>query len=145
PEKKYKVGRYFFGDELHSVASLAQYEIQHPHMDATIRSQVKTLLETAKGDFIKIAEPFVQQARGVKQITLRFMDEWAQKHGKENSSLLRWGREKDGKEFDTFKTETVTFQDLYEFCIDLISFISDLVKSCPCAYQQFQEIQRQAR
>ncbi|MEX0940125.1 MAG: hypothetical protein WDZ41_02100 [Candidatus Babeliales bacterium] len=142
PVTKERTGIYIFQGQYHSIASLTQFEKNNPHMTTAVRVQLYSLLEIIKADFVKIADPFVKQAYGVKGITLKFMEQWSTLHNRENSYLLVWGKEKDGHEFETFNRETTTFVHLNDFCTDLISFISDLIQSCPRAWKQFLELQR---
>lgn len=137
-----KRGNYHFNHRYVNVRELAQIEQENPPLDAAQKKELQDLLEIAIKDFIEIATPFVKQARSVKQITIKFMEEWARKHDKEDSYILHWSKETDGDEFDTFKEETKTFAQLCEFCMDLVSFTSDLVMSCPRACEQFKELQQ---
>lgn len=145
PTNKVRKGQYTFQGMPHCVASLAEYELEQELLTPAIKQELKTLLKTAIDDFIKIATPFVEQARGVKAVTLNFMKEWAEKHDRENSSILNWAKEKDGHEFDTFRQEVTSFEKLYNFCQDLISFTSDLIQSCPRGWQQFLELQKKKK
>jgi len=139
---KVKRGQYLFKDMHHCIASLAELEIENLELSPAERTEFKRLLNTVIDDFIRIATPFVEQARGVKSITLGFMKEWAEKHDAESSLLLNWAKEKDGHEFDTFKRDINSFDKLYNFCQDLNSFLSDLIQSCPRAWEQFLALQK---
>jgi len=140
PETKERQGRYVFADEYLSVANIAQ--IERETADAQTKKAISPLLKQVVDDLIKITQPFVEQARGVKQVTLQFMEQWAEHHHKKDSFLLSWGSEKEGKEFETFKTEITSFHQFEDFCVDLISFLSDLIQSCPRGWQQFIELQK---
>jgi hypothetical protein len=140
PKTKVRQGRYIFANEHHSVCSLVH--VEHETTDAQTLKAIMPLLDTIIADLIKITQPFIDQARGVKQVTLQFMEEWGEKHHKKDSLLLSWGKEKEGKEFETFKSEVTTFAQFEDFCIDLISFLSDLIQSCPRGWQQFLELQK---
>lgn len=138
-------GVYYFNGQYHSVATLAKFELEHKNLSDNLKKELADLLEVAKNDFIKIAEPFVAQARGAKMITIRFIEEWAHYYNKKDCALLHWSKAKDGHEFDTFRTQTTSFVLLAEFCEDLLSFLADLVKSCPRAWEQFEELMKKQR
>jgi len=145
PVTKLRRGMYLFMDEPFSIATFAEYELENAPLPPKVAREVQVLFKTVIEDFIKIAAPFIEQAHGVKAITLGFMKEWAEKHDRESSSLLDWAREKDGHEFDTFRRETNTFKKLYRFCQDLVSFLSDLIQSCPRGWQQFLVLQKKVK
>ncbi len=142
PTTKVRKGKYTFLGQPHSASSLAELELKSPPMSIKEAQEFKILLNFIIEDFVKIASPFIEQAHGVKAVTLGFMKEWSEKHECENSSLLDWAREKDGHEFDTFRKEVTTCENLYQFCKDLISFLSDLIQSCPRGWKQFLEMQQ---
>jgi hypothetical protein len=145
PATKMRNEKYVFQNEQHTILSLVEYERSHPNLSPAIRQELRELLETAKEEFIKLSGPFIEQARGVKMITLEFMKQWADRHNKEQSLLLDWGKQKEGAEFEVLRREVTTFQRLYEFCQDLLSFIQDLIKSCPRAWEQFLGMQAEAK
>ncbi len=140
PATKERRGDYFFASEHHSVASLTNLELNTT--DHKISKDLNVLLLDVIEDFIKIAQPFMDQARGAKPVTLQFMEEWAEKHNKKDSTLLNWAKEKEGQEFDILRQDTTSFIKLEQFCIDLVSFLSDLIQSCPRGWQQFLELQK---
>ncbi|MGB8467659.1 MAG: hypothetical protein WCE21_01525 [Candidatus Babeliales bacterium] len=139
-----RMGKYVFRSNNQSIQSLTRLETSDELTEQEME-MFRPLLHQAIEDFIKVATPFVAQARGVKIITLRFIDEWAHKHHRTHSYLLDWSREEDGKELDAFRRNVQTFRQLDEFCVDLVSFISDLIRSCPQGWQQFLETQKQQR
>ncbi|MGE0206359.1 MAG: hypothetical protein AB7R69_00750 [Candidatus Babeliales bacterium] len=146
PHTKIRKGKYLFGDRIHCIATLAEFEQeQYPFLSASEKKEFKALLHSVIEDFIHISMPFVEQARGVKSVTLGFIKEWSEKHEREESPLLYWAREKDGHEFDTFRQKTTSFEHLHVFCQDLVSFMSDLIQSCPRGWQQFLDLQKKAK
>jgi hypothetical protein len=145
PITKVKIGKYKFQNMHHCVASLAEFEIESHYIAKEDKQELKLLLKHITDEFIKIATPFIEQARGVKTITLGFMKEWSEKHHRENSLILNWTKEKDGHEFDSFRRDIDSFENLYQFCQDLTGFLSDLIQSCPRAWQQFLELQKKKK
>lgn len=142
-ETKERVGKYIIEDIHYCVHTLAAFE-RNVHNTEYERQKLRELLPAVKEDFMKVALPFVEQARGVKAITLRFLEEWALKHNRQNSYLLHWSKEEDGKEVEAFYHNVTNFTQLEEFCLDLISFTSDLIQSCPRGWQQFLELQKKS-
>ncbi len=137
---KLRKGQFEFQGEMYSVSTLAEYELEHPNMTPAMKNELNDLFLVARKAFITIATPFIEQARGTKSVTLGFIREWGEKHHRESSGLFDWAKEKDGHEFETFKREIKTFQQLYVFCQDLVSFLSDLIQSCPRAWEQYMEL-----
>lgn len=135
-----RVGKYTFRNSLHTVAQLAEAERAGLNQQET--QEIRALLYTAKDDFMRVALPFVEQARGVKAITLKFIEEWARKHNRMHSYLLDWSKEQDGHELEAFNGNVQSFRQLEEFCVDLMSFIADLVRSCERGWEQYQELKK---
>lgn len=135
-----RVGKYTFRGSRHTVSQLA--EIERAGVSQQEVPEMRALLHTAKEDFMRVALPFVEQARGVKAITLKFIEEWAHKHHRLPSYLLDWSKEEDGHELEAFTSNVQSFRQLEEFCVDLMSFIADLVRSCERGWGQYQEIKK---
>ncbi len=138
-----RIGKYILKGEEHSVYSLMQCE--HSLETATIaiaekehlRAALKSSLKMAIDDFVAIMQPFITQARGSKAITITLMEEWAQLHERTKSFILNWSRQKEGTEIDMFREGIDSFEKLNQFCSDLVSFIQDLIQSCPKGWKQY--------
>jgi hypothetical protein len=132
-----RLGKYKVGEAVYSIQELARIEKGVHEKESGVPNALRTLLGKAKEDLMKVALPFVEQARGVKPITIKFIEEWARKHNRNNSDLLDWSKEEDGKELEAFMHNIQSFGQLEEFCLDLISFITDLVRSCERGWEQY--------
>jgi hypothetical protein len=142
PATKERAGKYLFQGKFLSIKQLVNVEKNINSFDKNSRDEFYRVFEQAREDFIKINEPYLDQVQAGKLITLKFMEEWATKHDREDTYLLAWAKEKPTHEFESFRQKIITFELLDTFCNDLISFISDLIRSCPRAWQQFIELQQ---
>lgn len=127
-----RVGRYECEGKKYSIHDLTILE-----SEGSLSPGLQAILKIAVHDLLQVAEPFIEQGRSVKAMTLEFLAEWAYKHKREDSFLLHWSKQEDGKEIEIFENEVVTFSQLHDFCRDLVSFLTDLIKSCPRALEQF--------
>jgi hypothetical protein len=88
--------------------------------------------------FIETIQPFMGQARGAKSQVTVLIGEWAEKHNRKDSDLLRWAETTEDEEFNLFKKNIQSFEALDNFCTDLVCFLGDLIRSCPRANKQFE-------
>jgi hypothetical protein len=139
PGCKKRVGRFSFNGAKHSIQTLARLE-RNNKGDAQLETQLQEMLAFVKGEFAKVMEPFMQQGRGAKSFTIQLMQEWAENHNRTNSFLLTWGNQPENKELEIFNNEIVTFVALEKFCADLISFLDDMMRSCPLGWKQYEEL-----
>ncbi|HXW85774.1 MAG TPA: hypothetical protein VEK38_00375 [Candidatus Bathyarchaeia archaeon] len=128
-----RVGRYEFEGNRYSVQDFVVSEYVHPYM----RSQ--EMLEVVKYDFVRIIKEFLKSARDAKKVLFRLIEEDCVKRNRPDSLLLDWICEKEGDEEQVFLSRVKTFATFYQFSIDLMYFLLDLMHSCPKAYEQFQE------
>lgn len=133
----HRTGHYECEGNKYSIHDLALLEAQ-----GALTPALKAMLPVVIDDLLAVAEPFIEQGRNVKAMTLQFLNEWAAHHHREQSFLLHWSSQEDGKEIEIFKQEVTSFAQLHEFCRDLVSFLSDLIKSCPHALEQFKAMKK---
>lgn len=130
-----RYGLYEFEGKQVTIKQLAQLEENMKPAELYVLDDV---LEKVKEDLIKAAVPFMQEAQEVKPITKELLHVWADLHGCYDSCLLEGVLQEPGTEVEGFNRDMTSFHAINRFCQDLISFISDLIKSCPCAMKRFQ-------
>lgn len=136
-------GKYFFDGKWHSIESLAR--IEHELMasnraeDNEKRLALEELLTHAKADFIVQSTEFIESGRGAKSIMVVLIQEDCQKRNRLDSPLLDWAKTKEGQESTMFDHQVINFGLYYHFLTDLVTFLSDLIYSCPKAEMQFKD------
>ena len=136
-------GKYLFCGKWHSIQSLARIEqeisgsSEKKHVE--MRSNLQELLTYAKADFIVQSAEFIESGRGAKNIMIVLIQEDCQKRNHMDSLLLEWAQTKEGQESTMFERKITTFGHYYHFLTDLVSFLLDLVHSCPKAETQFKD------
>jgi hypothetical protein len=136
-------GKYLFGGKWHGIESLARIE-QDLHNstckeDAGKLLALEELLTHAKADFIVQSNEFIESGRGAKNIMVVLIQEDCQKRNRPDSLLLDWAKTKEGQESTMFEHQITSFGHYYHFLTDLVTFLLDLVHSCPKAEMQFKD------
>lgn len=92
-------------------------------------------LNSMKAEFAKLSETLLgQEAAFIQKITIKIIHNWAHKSDRNNSILLRWGNE-DEKEM----LRSLSAHQFKDMCIDLKTFLYDLIASCPIAREEFKK------
>ena len=141
-----RTGRYEFLGQRCSVHELCRHEMlltQHKETVSTQEHKKKaaalaTLLTKAKDDFVKLGGEFRVVARGAKPIMAALIKESCAKRGRSHSVLVKWADCKEAAEDALFDRYITTLNQYEEFCVDLLNYLGDLVRSCPKANAQFQ-------
>ncbi len=138
------VGFYIFEDEKYSLAQLIELEEQlmasNSISDREKHARLRPLLRAIMEEFIKLSQPFLEDARGAKAEMLALITEWATKAHRLESYLLAWGRSREGEEAEVIYTNIKTFAAFDQFLTDLVYFLETLMRSCPIATQQFKDL-----
>lgn len=144
-------GKYLFYGKWHGIESLAHIEgelhtalRQETDNSKKIEIQdclaaLQELLTHAKADFIVQSSEFIESGRGAKNITVILIQEDCQKRNIPDSLLLDWAKTKEGQESTMFERQITSFDKYHHFLVDLVTFLSDLVHSCPKAETQFKD------
>lgn len=135
-----RVGMYQFEGAQHCIRTLAQIEKTCTKNSQRIL-QLNQLLATMKQDFNNIVSPFLELARGAKGPMTLVISDWCDKRNCPKSLLLNWSSSDDDEmvAFDKSVTSFVLFDD---FCTDLVTFLGDLINSCPKARAQFEQLKK---
>lgn len=147
-----RVGIYSFEGQMHTVKSLAVIEKETNEIlkDRTNagyaqaekrKADLNALLKVMKQEFNKIVTPFMAQARGAKEPMFLLISESCNKRNHPQSLLLNWAHSKEDEmvSFDRSVTSFALFED---FCTDLVDFLGDLLRSCPKARAQFEQLKK---
>ena len=135
-------GLYTFEGKSYCVKALAELE-QTASFDGAQKQQFAALLEDVKKDFEQKTTPFMEDARGTKAQLFMLIQESCTKHARPDSFLLKWAEAEEGNEMLAMREDIHTFAALKQFILDLIMFNKDMIKSCPKAVAQYQELKAQ--
>jgi hypothetical protein len=138
-----RVGLFSFENKTYTIQQLAELEINAQN-NPTNKS-LAALLYEVKQDFVGVMKLFIEDARGSKRLIYELTEEWAHLHNRHTSFLLTWGKQKDGQELDYFFAEIDSFEKLSNFCADLLSFLDDLISSCPSGMKHYQELKEKTK
>ncbi len=116
-------------EQLASKEKNADSQCKHLDLRATI--------ERVKNDFGETVSHFMQQLI-VKTIICDAIEEWCTKSDREESLLKTWAAT-NKEEFDAVYHEIESAETLNLFLNDLKDFLTDVIKSCPHAWQDFLE------
>jgi hypothetical protein len=134
-----RAGFYIFRDRLYSIHSLA--DIEHDaveRQDEALMQDLAAHLILFKEEFVKAMESLLERLRKLPQRAAHeLMKEWADLHDRHDSIIFEWCKHKVGNEEEIFNTHVDSFAKFDQFCIDVASFLDDLIKSCPKGYQQY--------
>lgn len=115
----------------------AQKETLSPEVYAQEKAILNAILVKIIHDFKNISHEFEVIIRDAKAIVSKFVKESCLQRNRPDSLLIQWSHTDEGKEFDVFKKEADTLIKFDQFCIDLLNFFNDLIRSCPKAKQAF--------
>jgi hypothetical protein len=87
-----------------------------------------------RNTFINFTKPLLGEAEIARQTNMHLIEEWCFKSNRTDSLLLHWGKI-DEKE----ALEKASAQEFYSFCVDLKSFLHDLMFNCPKARELFKQ------
>ncbi len=124
-------GRYEFEGKKYSAQALRKKE----ELLGSSQSLQQALAQ-AKKNFIDISDEFKAVARGSKPTMAILIEESCTKRNRMNSILIIWAKTKEVDENSIFDKHVNTFKDFEAFCVDLLNFLGDLVRSCPKAQEQ---------
>lgn len=97
------------------------------------------LLKDLKASFLEVSSQCLAAAHGSKTQFIPLIREWARVHIKPLSPLLRWAEVEEQQEHEHFNKTITTFEKFNEFCLDLLTFLSDIINSCPKAHALFKQ------
>ncbi len=138
-------GKYIYKGNSYGAHDLAKIEQQLESQKGSLNPEIYTqeknilnaLLENAIHDFREISHEFEAIIRDAKTIVAEFVKESCLQRNRTDSLLIQWSHTDEGKEFDVFKKEADTLIKFDQFCVDLLNFFNDLIRSCPKARQAF--------
>jgi hypothetical protein len=140
-----RIGSYLFERENYCIHDLARMEYKLRNKSNELSKKEKQKIETIlralmgqiKDEFVTLMEGFFEQINQSRSLTVALLEEWALLHDRSESFLLALSKQKEGGEIAFFKESVDSFMLLDQFCADLMSFLEDLVKSCPRAWKQY--------
>lgn len=139
PHSNARIGVFTFRNSLYSIQGLAALErTAHETNDRELQNDLENHLVTFRNDFIDVMRPMLIRLQGLPQRTAHeLMKEWADLHNRHDSIIFEWCKHRSGSEEDLFHNHVASFKSFDQFCSDVVSFLDDLIKSCPIGYQQY--------
>lgn len=99
----------------------------------------KEKLQCVKQEIMQLARDFFVNEPHVKPLISKLIQEECKKTDKHESILLKWCEIKHGHEIEAFDFLICTEEDLMRFVEDLISFLENVIYSCPVAEAELRE------
>jgi hypothetical protein len=124
---------YTFEGTSYSLDQLRRKEAEEEKKDFS------AVVEHIKTDFHNTVTHFMQQLI-VKTVICNAIEEWCDKSDRPESVLKRWAKT-NKEEFESIYHHITTAADLHTFLTDLKEFLTDVINSCPRAWNEFLEHQ----
>ncbi|MBI2774426.1 hypothetical protein HYX58_00240 [Candidatus Dependentiae bacterium] len=139
PNSKKRIGIFNFRNSLYSIQELAALECTaHETNDKELQNDLESHLVIFRTGFIEVMRPMLTRLQGLPQRTAHeLMKEWAELHNRHDSIIFEWCKHRSGNEEELFHNHIASFKSFDQFCSDVVSFLDDLIKSCPIGYQQY--------
>ncbi|HEX2977602.1 MAG TPA: hypothetical protein VHO47_00560 [Candidatus Babeliales bacterium] len=136
---KDRMGIFTFRNSLYSIQGLATLERSALETnDRELLNDLENHLVIFRTSFIEIMRPMLTRLQGLPQRTAHeLMKEWADLHNRHDSIIFEWCKHRAGSEEELFHNLIASFKNFDQFCSDVVSFLDDLIKSCPIGYQQY--------
>lgn len=131
----HRIGRYRYQGTPHNLHDLCRVSPSSPEEHA----QLEACCQQAKNDFIELGSNFRSTGEYAKKFITKLIEESCEKRNRLNSVLLIWVAAEANQEEKLFADHIKTTTDLNTFLTDLYNFLSDIVRSCPRAYNAFVE------
>lgn len=101
--------------------------------------QMQTLLKEIKLIFFEASAQCLAAAHGSKAQFIPLIREWSRVRNKPLSPLLKWAEVDEQEEHEHFNRTITTFEKFQDFCLDLLTFLGDIINSCPKAHALFKQ------
>lgn len=127
------IKKYNFDGHLMTLQELVELE----QLEGTTHKKTDFLavVEEIKGELGDTVTHFMQQLI-IKTVICDAIEEWCKKSDRNHSLLQVWAST-NKEEFESVYHKIVTARDLNLFLADLKSFLTDVVESCPRAWDEF--------
>ena len=140
PQEEKNVGNYTYNNKKYTLLELV--ELEKTGSKEEVDFLRKALVEKVRNSISAITEPFMKNANDIKEYMVQLIDDSCTKRDRRDSELLSWAQQKKGSELLYFQEHLNTFSAINIFCNDLLTFLTDLVRSCPKAFAKYQEVRR---
>ena len=140
PQEEKNIGNYSYQNKRYTLLELV--ELEKTGSKEEVHMLRKALVEFVRNSISDITEPFMKNANDIKEYMVQLIDESCTKRERRDSVLLLWAQQKKGTELIYFQENLTTFSAINIFCNDLLTFLTDLVRSCPKAFAKYQEVRR---
>lgn len=146
-KRDHREGLYVFRGSRYCVHTLVEYENKAIEKnDIIILEDLAQLMREIKITFVEIMKPFLARLQSLPvRTTHEIMQEWAELHNRHDSLVMEWSKNRTQNEIELFESYVKSYKDLDQACSDIISFLEDVIKSCPIGYQQYLDIVHQKK
>lgn len=133
PATKTYIKQYNFDGKKVSLHDLVLIEQSGKLIPGTAEyAEFQTCLNAMKQAFVTFTEPLLGEAELMRNTTIKLVEEWCIKSGNHDSIMLSWGSVDEKK---LLQGATATQFEL--FCLDLKTFLHDLMFNCPKGRELF--------
>lgn len=134
-------GPYTIIDKVYTVSDLVKIEqdLLAGKKGVITQGMLRSLLQNIRITFLESSKKCMVAAHGNKNQFVLLIHEWCSKRSRLHSRLKTWSEIGDHEEKDHFEKNIITFKLFEEFCSDLLTFLSDIVTSCPKAHKKFKQ------
>jgi hypothetical protein len=138
-------GKYWYKDKQYGSHQLAKIELQLEQEKDMLEKDIYTsekaalhiLWEQVISDFEHISEEFKPIIRETKHIMTALIKDSCAQRGRFDSLLLAWTAVPHNQENEMLRREGRTLVKFDQFCMDLLNFFGDMIRSCPLAKNNF--------
>ncbi len=123
-----------YGDEYLTVQELAELETSGKG-DPVL---MKKALAHAIDNFEKFSEDYIEEIQMAKGYMVKLIDHWCIARNRPNSILRDWGSI-DHSERESMHTTMSSFKIFESLQDDLLTFLKDLVRSCPISHKAYRD------
>jgi hypothetical protein len=139
-------GKYWYKNKPYGSHQLAkierQLEQEKDMLDeptyAAEQATLQALWNEVITDFEHISEEFKPIIRETKHIMAALIKDSCAQRERTDSLLLMWTSAPQNQEVETLRREARTLIKFDQFCMDLLNFFGDMIRSCPIAKNNFE-------
>lgn len=120
-----------------SLNELIEYEAITPDSEAHKAEVISQTMQEMKQEFVSLTDDFRDKLQMMKDVTVKLIAQACKQRNKPKSFLLRWAKTTPETELAVLEQDIQTPRQLKQFCIDLVQFMNDMLKSCPISWANY--------
>lgn len=119
-----------------SLNDLIEIEQRKASLSENEKKELNALFHAIKEYCEKVNHIILEDAHGTEQFMKRLIHEYCVKAERTDSLLLNWNT---GSEIEMYQKTITSFKIFHTYSVDIMNFLSALIKSCPKAYQAYKD------